>query len=265
MLKPIVITCGERIADFSMDLDPGFVADVAISWYLQQGYPCEPEIVYFMAHVVQPGDLVVDAGANVGFFTLLLARYVGSTGSVISFEPSPNNLHKLRGNIALNKMANISVYPNALAASSKKLQFYLGRDSGQNGAWRNEVTALEQITVDAITLDAALGASVPKLIKMDIEGSEYQALQGARALLARRPKFIIMEFNVDALKAMNTSPAEIRTFMHDYGYDLYVFDQHGRFPARVPESAFIRIDRNNTNVLFAPTSDLVTEWGDVIV
>ena len=67
MLKPIVITCGERTADFSMDLDPGFVADNAISWYLQQGYPCEPEVVHFMAHVVQPGDFVVDAGANVGF------------------------------------------------------------------------------------------------------------------------------------------------------------------------------------------------------
>lgn len=265
MLKPIVITCGERTADFSMDLDPGFVADNAISWYLQQGYPCEPEVVHFMAHVVQPGDFVVDAGANVGFFTLLLARYVGANGSVMAFEPSPNNLHKLQGNILLNKISNVVVHPNALAASAHKLQFYLGRDSGQNSAWRNAVTYLGETTVEAITLDSAMGELVPKLIKLDIEGSEYQALQGARNLLARHPKFIVMEFNVAALSAMNTSPAEIRMFMHDYGYDLYIFDEHGRFPARVPESAFIRVDRNNTNVLFASTLDLVNEWGDIIV
>lgn len=265
VIKPIIVNCGERGVQFQMDLDPSFPADAAISWYLQNATPPEPEVVYLMSRVVHPGDLVIDAGANIGFFTLLLSQYVGSDGVVLAIEPSWNNTKKLYRNIVdINKAQNIIMQPTALADCEKTIPFFMGRDSGQNAAWRNEVNVLEETTVKAVSLDSIwLDRAVPKLIKMDIEGSELAALHGAKNLLALQPQFIVMEFNVDALKGMGTSPDEIREYMGLYDYNLYILSGIGGFPTRVPSDAKIKVDRNNTNVLFSTDESLLTEWPEI--
>jgi FkbM family methyltransferase len=265
MIKPIAINCGGRGVEFMMDLDPSVVADAAISWYLQKGVPCEPEVVHLMSRVVQPGDVAVDCGANVGFFTLLLAQYVGPTGVVLAVEPGTNNLPKLKANIALNKKAtNVQLYETVLASRSGPIQFHLAHDSGANARWANEVTTLSTMELPATTLDA-LCTGVPKLVKMDIEGSELDALEGAEALLVRHPPYIVLELNEPALTAMGATPDDIRHFMRQRGYEMFVLSEYGLLPAMVPWTSHINVSRNNTNVLFSTLADVAKAWPEVIV
>ena len=266
MLKPIVINCGEQVIEFSMELDPHFVQDNAISYYLKNGVPPEPELVYFMMRAVEEGDSVIDAGANVGFFSLLLARLVGQGGRVLSIEPGANNVQKLVHNIKLNNIANITLGTVALADSNREIDFYLCNDSGINSAWVNEAASRQKTTVNGVRLDDIwVGKIAPKLIKMDIEGSELQALRGARNLLALHPNFIIMEFNEGALQAMGASVADIRHFLHDFGYELFILSELGFFPAHVPLDFPVKVERNNTNVLFTTFKDLQLAFAEVTV
>jgi FkbM family methyltransferase len=264
VIKPIIIDCGGRRVEFFMDLEPGNIPDTAISWYLQQGIPPEPEVVHLMSRVVQEGDFVVDAGANVGFFTLLLSQYVGSSGAVLAVEPGSNNLPKLLGNKEKNKLNNIQFCTSPLAETAGMTQFHLSRDSGVNACWKNDTTVIESVEIQAVTLDT-ICIDTPKLIKMDIEGSELEALKGAEKLLQKHPPYIVLEFNVGALEQMGASPDAIRDFMRQRGYDLFVLSEHGLLPAMVPQFSNLQVTRNNTNVLFSTLDDVRKAWPEVIV
>lgn len=264
MIKPIIINCGGRRVQFYMDLQNGNIADDAISWYLQQGMPPEPEVVHLMSRVVQAGDYVIDAGANVGFFSLLLSQYVGETGKVLAIEPGHNNLTKLVRNIEYNKASNIEVCERPLADQEKTITFHLARDSGINACWRSEAATVVSMDLMATTLDTR-GYCTPKLIKMDIEGSELEALKGAERLLNQHPPYIVMEFNEPALKAMGATPEDIRKFMRDRGYDLFVLSEHGLLPSLVPIFSRLNVTRNNTNVLFSTLEAVGAAWREVVL
>jgi FkbM family methyltransferase len=134
-----------------------------------------------MAKEVRPGSVFYDIGANVGFHTLLAAKLVGS-GKVFAFEPSPRNLEYLRRHVALNGLDNVSVFDSAVSDRDQMLHFmveatgFAGSLSGSGGG----------INVKSVTLDALVnGGKIPPpaYIKMDIEGAEFLALQGAEQLL----------------------------------------------------------------------------------
>lgn len=264
MIKPIRIDCGGRMIEFFMDLDSGFVADNSIGWYLQRGIPPEPEVAHLMMRVVQEGDMVIDAGANVGFFTLLLSQCVGESGKVLAIEPGANNLPKLISNIAQNKLRqNIVICPFMLAAQSGMAQFHLSHDTGINAAWQADHT-ISTSEIETTKLDCQCDET-PRLIKLDIEGSEMEALKGAEKLLQRHPPFVIAELNVGALKAMGTSPEDLRQFMFMRGYEMFVLSEHGMLPAMVPRFSRINVTRNNTNVLFSTSEDIGKAWAEVVV
>jgi len=122
----------------------------------------------FLLSRVSPGDIVIDAGANVGWFSLLASRLVGPKGLVIAIEPEPSNADCLRTNIALNDVTNVIVIERALDAIPDKTVHIVGTGAmahvGETGP-----------AVTTITLDNILdGLSINQVgaIKMDIEGAE---------------------------------------------------------------------------------------------
>ncbi len=193
------------------------------------------------------------------------SRRTTPTGLVLAVEPGANNLPKLHNNIRLNrKQSSIQLFDSPLAASPGPVPFHLSRDSGINARWRNETTVLATQEMQATTLDTVCSAT-PKLVKMDIEGSELDALKGAEALLARHPPFIVLELNEPALAAMGATPADLREFMRKRGYDLFVLSEHGLLPAMVPQFSTLQVTRNNTNVLFSTMQDIGKAWPEVVV
>lgn len=258
MIQPFNVKCAGRDISFSLDLDSRVNSDSAIAWYFQQGVPPEPEVVHVMARVIQPGDFVVDAGANVGFFTVLVAQLAAPGGRVLAIEPGHNNLHKFHRNVAINQGATVTHCDQPLALSNS-VAFYLTRDNGMNACFPAK-DAAATMELPATTLDAICD-EVPKLIKMDIEGSELNALKGAEKLLARHPPFIVMELNEKALTAMGTSSKEVRAFMDAAGYQMFWLDEQGAPPVLIALDRAINLERENTNVLFSTEADVKQAWG----
>ncbi len=154
----------------------------------------ERGLIALVRRAVRPGDRVVDVGANVGFYSELLARGVGPSGHVHAFEPEPRNFRRLAARAA----ALPQLHPVAAAVAERPGRVDLHLSPHLNVDHRTYSTgeARAVITAEAVSLDSffARGEQV-HFIKMDIQGAEYPALLGMRTLVARSPEMrIVMEF-----------------------------------------------------------------------
>lgn len=157
----------------------------------------EREVQATLVARLKPGDIVVDAGASIGFHSLLAAQLVGPSGTVIAFEPSPADAEALRANAALNGLANVSVEREALSGSVGSA--FLDRP-GEATARLVDEPARGALAVATTSLDAFLAAHpglVPALVKIDVEGHEAAVLEGMRATLAGARPLLIVELHDD--------------------------------------------------------------------
>lgn len=138
---------------------------------------------------VSAGNVVYDLGANVGFLTMLASELVGPAGRVYAFEPLPRNLLYLHKHVAMNHLENVEIIEAAVAASEGKARF---DEDAHNGA--GHVAPHGQIEVRTIGLDemVASGALPPDVMKLDIEGGELEALQGARRVLSESRPVVLL-------------------------------------------------------------------------
>lgn len=159
------------------------------------GYePFETEVLSWL---VTPGATVVDAGANVGHYTLAFARAVGPEGRVIAFEPAPETLRLLTHNVRVNGYRNVSIVPCALAAARSSRRLFLSPDNQGDHRLHDDGRQRASVPVETVPLDDYLGRSTDPiaLIKLDIQGTEPAALDGMQATLARHPEtWIATEF-----------------------------------------------------------------------
>jgi len=165
----------------------------------------EPEVQQLLAAILRPGMVYYDAGANVGFFAVIAARLVGPSGQVVCFEPLPSNARQIEHNARLNGFSNISILSEALGGSNRTEAFQTSAEP----TWGSLATvgkapdqASGQIEVNVRTLDSMEAMNrlrPPDVFKIDIEGAEEEALNGARnTLAASRPILIIELHNTNA-------------------------------------------------------------------
>lgn len=257
----VVLTLDGKDVTFDLTYDPQFAADFATRWCLEHRGCCEPEVANLMARVLRSGDFAIDVGANIGFFTILMARLVGPTGHVLAFEPGQNNLDKFQRNLTLNKLENVEHSGQPLWSRAEKVEFHLAADSGLNSMAANEHT-LGRVPLHANVLDAFCRDRVPRLIKIDAEGSEEHILRGSIAILDRGVPFITAEINEPALERLGHSQRSLRDFMSDKGYSTFVLRSDGGLPIHVPYSTMIRT-QDNTNVLFSDSMKVGMMWPEV--
>lgn len=150
----------------------------------------EAEKQRLFAQLVRSGELVFDVGANAGFYTLLASRLVGPRGRVVAFEPLPRNLAFLRAHLALNRIANTTVVDAAVSQGAGTARFAVAAGSAQG-----MVSAAGELEVRTVGIDEAVYSGTipaPTFIKMDIEGGELAALQGATRVLAEQRPVIML-------------------------------------------------------------------------
>lgn len=133
------------------------------------------------------GNTVLDIGANIGYYTLIMSKLVGSTGKVYAFEPEPKNFEILKKNIELNKLDNVILEQKALSNIDGVTYLQLSKDSGQHRLSDHGVK------VESITLDSYFGGGID-FIKMDAEGSEYKIFKGMKNALKNKNLKIVTEF-----------------------------------------------------------------------
>ena len=152
---------------------------------------CEGEIESLL-QIVEPGDVVVDVGANIGTHTVPLARRVGRAGGVLAIEPQRLVYQALCGNIALNGLINV-VSINAAAGSDAGRTMVPLIDPGQPFNWGGlRADAYEEgEETEVMTLDS-LHFNRCKLVKIDVGGMETEVLAGAQDLIGRcRPVLFV--------------------------------------------------------------------------
>ncbi len=149
----------------------------------------EPWLQDVLRDRLRPGDCFYDVGAHTGFFSLIAARLVGEEGIVIALEPDPDNAAVLRANLAKNQVRQVKVIEAAAWSVAGEVTFE--QASRASNRTQGRVIAgvnggSQKITVPALCLDHLVflrGERPPRLIKIDIEGGEWEALLGARRML----------------------------------------------------------------------------------
>jgi FkbM family methyltransferase len=183
----------------------------------------EPEVSAIMERFVEPGDTVVDVGANVGWFTCLMSRIVGDAGLVISFEPDQDNLRMLINNVQLNQLNNVYVGHQMIWSKDCWKDFWIFQHGGYSSYIKYDGTTHQRLL--ARSLDSLLfnnTVAPPRLIKLDCEGSEWAALRGAEKILRRGVDAVIVEFNFNIFEIIGLSERTVREFMYGLGYDFFL-------------------------------------------
>jgi FkbM family methyltransferase len=169
----------------------------------------DPGTLWLTARLIRPGDNCVDAGANMGHYTFLMASEVGPSGRVLAFEANPAFVEILKSTIALNHYeSRVKLYAEALwDKSNEEKSFYISVDSANSGTSSLiehgvSLRADRKVTVKTITLDdAAADAGVAhfRLVKIDVERAEEFVIAGAGELLSNHKiDFLIVELMAGA-------------------------------------------------------------------
>lgn len=181
----------------------------------------EPWDWFHLSRLITPESIVLDVGANFGFYTILIARQLTTGGRVLAFEPCSQTLSRLRTNIRLNALEAVTtVLPVAL--SNRPGYGYLENVSGNSGATAL-ATSGERIALD--TLDEVCTQQSLKrvdIIKIDVEGHELAVLEGAARTIESSRPIMLVEGNEVALRRSGASAEELAAKLRSWGYRLLV-------------------------------------------
>jgi len=177
---------------------------------------------------ISKGDVVLDLGANVGYYSLLAAQLVGKEGKVYSFEPEPKNFSVLLKNIELNGYDNIVPVQKAVSDTSGKITFFLhNRDTGAHTIYQpdpGERQFAESIEVETVTLDEFLDGKENHInvVKVDVEGAEMAVLSGMKKMIMENHNLkMFIEFHPPGIKRRGeSSSAFARQLLEDYGFSV---------------------------------------------
>jgi FkbM family methyltransferase len=193
---------------------------------------CESGITELMLTLLRPGDTFIDVGANIGYHSLLAARLVGPHGSVLSVEPAPHLREALEHNLALNQelaaLRNITVLPYCASDQRGTVVQSVLTEGYSGETTLRPLSGAHTMSVEARTLDEMLteaDLSRCHLVKMDIEGAEYLAINGMKRTLDRYPAISLMtEVDDRYLRELGSSARQLIDWFASRGYSGYVID-----------------------------------------
>jgi len=165
---------------------------------------------------INEGDVVVDAGAFIGDHTIAYLNKVGESGTVIAFEPNPKAFQCRVHNCPDAKAFNYGLCSHGGEAFLETCENVGASSIGESGE------AIKLMCLDELNLDRL------DFIKLDVEGYELKALQGAKGLIERFRLKMWIEINYYALKKQGVESKDIMIFMYDHGYDVTCYpDPYG--------------------------------------
>lgn len=211
--------------------------DKNVNGVSQELYYCgirEPLCTGITKMILKRGMVCLDIGANIGYYALLEAKYVGDSGHVYAFEPVKFNFEWLLRNIRLNRFRNISVYQLAVSDRCGKLRLNLSRRMNwhyaeeikfRKGVKIEHYDSGEVVEVDSVSIDSFVsrhGISRVNFVRMDIEGFEDKVISGMLETVRRAvsPFYLFIEFH----------PKYIEDYMDTLEKVFYTFDDCGLRP-----------------------------------
>ena len=192
----------------------------------------EPEITSLFEKYLSEGAVFLDIGANIGYHSLYAATVVGKQGKVVSFEPLPRLYNQMKKSVKENSFTNIVVHNVALSdevgtgtlslvdenVGASSLQFV----SGQRSVSESVTVTLERLDSYSAEFDRL------DMVKIDIEGSEYEALKGAESLLRQHKPVIVLEFSPQVYENSYVGKSsDLFHFIKNLGYTMCVIGNEG--------------------------------------
>jgi FkbM family methyltransferase len=191
-----------------------------------------------MKRTLKSGMTVLDVGANIGYFSALASGLVGSSGQVHAFEPMPQNLSRLRQNLSAFRWAY--PYPYAVGDATGTAEIYFNESEA---GWASLLIGHDlelRAEIDLIRLDDWVRDHAVNRIdfmKMDIEGGEFHALQGAQEMLSRFRPVIVAELNAVCLARDHRKPEDVLALLRGLGYRCSPFKDGVLAVPQIPPAA----------------------------
>ena len=183
----------------------------------------ERHVVTKLLKIIQPGDICWDIGANIGFYTCLLASQVEDVGEIIAFEPALRTCGYLHENVSLNRFMNVTVVNKGLSDKIEQQHLYYAEAGLAEGTaslkYANDRRASERVTLDTID-NLTRELPVPDFIKIDVEGYQLEVLRGGERCLKTHAPLLMAELK-DVGETNQTLFGEIENYVADLGYQLY--------------------------------------------
>jgi len=202
--------------------------DQMISPALRKDHCWEPYETWLTLQHLQPGDVYVDVGANIGYYTLVAAQRVGSQGKVIAYEPDPDNFALLKANVELNKLAQVEIFPCALYDRNTDGKLFLSDD---NFGDHRIYAATETRNSHEITLvhgDEHLSELTKRIdfLKIDTQGAEFFVVNGLKPLLMsnRHHLRMILEFCPYGIRHSGADGHALVQLLGDLDMQLHIID-----------------------------------------
>jgi FkbM family methyltransferase len=204
-----------------------------------------------MDRTVKHGSRILDIGANIGYYVLIEANLVGSSGQIVAVEPSPTNIDLLRKNIQLNGLDQVTVVEGAVSNSGGIQKFFLAEESNLN-TFHREILEIRNNLKGELDVQVFTVRELTKLygsfdyIRMDIEGHEVQVLEDIVVMSnegCRKLPDIIFETHINAY-SKDQDIGKVLQAIERIGYQIEfvatssergtkLLEQHGSFPEKV--------------------------------
>jgi FkbM family methyltransferase len=195
---------------------------------------------------LKQGDTFIDIGAHIGLFTIPAAKYVGPKGKVYAFEPSASNFKMLNYHVELNNLKNVTTV-NALLGSQidESANFYEGDDinpvnsvvmAQKNNSIPFQLQKRKQITLDSYVFSNAIK---PKVIKIDVEGSEINVLEGSKETINTHKPKIFLSYHPQHIIKLNQTNSDFIKIITDLNYELLDLNHRGNYDLHSNECVLI--------------------------
>lgn len=190
----------------------------------------ERDYVDFFCSKIQEGDVVIDVGAYIGYFSLLASEGVGDKGCVYAFEPVPRNYERLMRNLKANQVKNVNAYNFGLSDKNETLPLSIPRDIPAESTlcesnW-TEISKGVEIQKDVVKAKLTPfdrfveheGLKGVTIIKIDVEGAELKVLKGMRNVLKSNNLELFMEIVPPLIERMGGSIKELINILISCGF-----------------------------------------------
>jgi FkbM family methyltransferase len=185
--------------------------------------------LFRLSRIVKPGQTIVDAGANVGYYSLLFAKWLSGSGSIHAFEPFPGTAKRFVRNLQLNPALQPAVHLHQMALSDRAGMVSMDAPNPANSGCNYISTSSGSIR--AMTLDefvAEREIARLDLLKIDVEGAEVSLLRGAEQSLNRFRPVVMIEINPSALRRFGQTAEDVVSLLGSRCYRLTVATRWGR-------------------------------------
>jgi len=204
---------------------------------------------------IKKGDVILDIGANIGFYTLIMAKLVGEKGKVYAFEADPTNFEILKKNVEVNGYKNIVLVNKVVSNKNEKIKFYVDRgNTAGNSLFNGDKEEYNE--VDAIKIDDYFPNNKKiDFIKIDIEGSEGRAMKGMVNLLEKNKEIKIVtevypQLLNDVGKEEGINAKDYLNLLQEKNFKLYDVDEKNKsIVLSSPEEILNKYKNKWTNLL----------------